>query len=82
MRAENRRKEYQREDNKRLVAQERMMRANVACEERVENKRFIRRLQQVRIIPHKQLFTCLFVCLFVVRAGENGEGYGREDCVI
>ena len=58
MRAENRRKEYQREDNKRLVAQERMMRANVACEERVENKRFIRRLQQVRIILHKQLFTC------------------------
>lgn len=48
MRAENRRKEYQREDNKRLVSQERMMRANVACDERVENKRFIRRLQQVR----------------------------------
>lgn len=48
MRVENRRKEYQREDNKKLVAQERMMRANVACDERVENKRFIRRMQQVR----------------------------------
>ena len=47
MRAENRRKEYQREDNKKLVAQERIMRANVACAERVENKRFTRRLQQV-----------------------------------
>lgn len=61
MRAENRRKEYQREDNKRLVAQERMMRANVACDERVENKRFIRRLQQVRMIPHTNMFIYLFV---------------------
>lgn len=49
MRAENRRKEYQREDNKKLVAREKVMLANVASEERVENKRFIRRLQQVRI---------------------------------
>lgn len=69
MRADNRRKEYQREDNKRLVAQERMMRANVACEERVENKRFIRRLQQVRIIPHKHVY--LLVCLFVCCEGRR-----------
>ena len=48
MRAENRRREYQREDHKRLVAQDRMLRANLACDERVENKRFIRRVQQVR----------------------------------
>lgn len=48
MRAENRKREYQREDHKRLVAQDRMLRANLACDERVENKRFIRRVQQVR----------------------------------
>lgn len=55
MRAENRKKEYQREDNKRLVAQERMMHANVACDERVENKRFIRRLQQVYSSHHSRI---------------------------
>ena len=49
MRSENRRKEYQREDHKRMVAQDKLLRANVASEERIENKRFIRRLQQVII---------------------------------
>lgn len=49
MRAENRRREYEREDNKRLVARERLMRANVAADERVENKRFARRLQQEKM---------------------------------
>ena len=49
MRAENRRREYERDDNKRLVARERLMRANVAADERVENKRFVRRLQQEEI---------------------------------
>ena len=47
MRADNRRKEYQREDNMRLVAQDRILRANMASEERVETKRFVRKLQQV-----------------------------------
>ena len=46
MRAENRRRECEREDNRRLVAREKLMRANVAAEERVENKRFVRRLQE------------------------------------
>ena len=46
MRVENRRREYEREENRRLVARERLMRSNVAAEERVENKRFVRRLQQ------------------------------------
>ena len=48
MRSENRKREYQREDHMRMVAQDRVLRANVASEERVENKRFIRRVQQVR----------------------------------
>ena len=39
MRAENRRKEYQREDHMRLVAQDRVLRANMASDERVQNKR-------------------------------------------
>jgi len=40
MRAENRKREYQREDHMRLVAQDRMLRANMASDERVENKRW------------------------------------------
>ena len=40
MRAENRRKEYQRDDHMRLVAQDKTLRANLASDERVENKRF------------------------------------------
>ena len=43
MRAENRRREYQREDHKRLVAQDRMLRANLACDERVQRKEVIER---------------------------------------
>ena len=49
VRAVNRRREYEREDNKRLVAREKLMRANVAADERVENKRFVRRLQQEKM---------------------------------
>ena len=49
VRAENRRREYEREDNKRLVAREKLMRDNVAADERVENKRFVRRLQQEKM---------------------------------
>ena len=41
MRAENRKREYQREDHMRLVAQDRMLRANMASDERVENKRYV-----------------------------------------
>lgn len=66
MRAENRRKEYQREDNKKLVAQERMMRANVACDERVENKRFIRRLQQVKHLPQNIAGTCTIAVKYII----------------
>ena len=40
MRAENRRKEYQRDDQMRLVAQDKTLRANLAADERVENKRY------------------------------------------
>ena len=42
MRNENRRKEYQREDHMRLVAQDKVLRANLASDERVENKRYNR----------------------------------------
>lgn len=48
MRAENRKREYQREEHMKMVAQDRLMRGNMVSDERVENKRFIRRLQQVR----------------------------------
>ena len=47
MRAENRKRENEREDHMRMVSQDRMLRATMASDERVENKRFIRRLQQV-----------------------------------
>ncbi len=40
LRAENRRKEYQRADQLRLVSQDRTLRANLAADERVENKRY------------------------------------------
>lgn len=50
MRAENRRKEYQREDHMRLVAQDKLLRANAASDERVENKRYV-------------LSICVCVCL-------------------
>ena len=42
MRNENRRKEYQREDHMRLVAQDKVLRANLASDERVENKRYMK----------------------------------------
>lgn len=41
VRTENRKREYQREDHMRLVAQDRMLRANMASDERVENKRWV-----------------------------------------
>ncbi|XP_064387489.1 meiosis-specific nuclear structural protein 1-like [Halichondria panicea] len=46
MRADDRRKESQKDDHMRLVAQDKSLRATLAADERVENKRFIRRLQQ------------------------------------
>ena len=64
LRAENRRKEYEREDNKRLVAQDHMLRVNVACDERVENKRFIRRVEQVIVLLSAlPLVFCPSVCI-------------------
>lgn len=39
MRADNKRKEDQRGDQMRLVAQDKLLRANLAADERVENKR-------------------------------------------
>ena len=44
LRAENRRKDYQRVDHMKMVAQDKLLRANMACEDRVEKKRFSRRL--------------------------------------
>lgn len=46
MLSENRRKENAREDQIRRISQEKLLEANMASEERVENKRFLRRLQQ------------------------------------
>ncbi len=40
LRAEDRRKEYQRADNLKLITQDKTLRANVAADERVENKRY------------------------------------------
>ncbi len=39
-RAENRKKEYDRVDQMRLVAQDKLLKANLASNERVEKKRF------------------------------------------
>ena len=39
IRAENRRKEHERENNLKLVAQDKVLQANFASDERVENKR-------------------------------------------
>ena len=41
LRAENRKWEYQREDHMRMVAQDRLLRANMASDERVEKKRCV-----------------------------------------
>lgn len=46
LRAENRRKDYQRVDHMKMVAQDKLLRANMACDDRVEKKRFSRRIQQ------------------------------------
>ena len=43
LRAENRRKEYERVDHMKMVAQDKLLKANLASEERVEKKRFARR---------------------------------------
>lgn len=44
--ADNRRKEIAREDQIKRINQERTLEANMASEERIENKRFLRRLHQ------------------------------------
>jgi hypothetical protein len=44
--ADNRRKEIAREDQIKRINQERILEANMASEERIENKRFLRRLHQ------------------------------------
>ena len=44
--AENRRKEIAREDQIKRIHQERILEANMDSEERIENKRFLRRRRQ------------------------------------
>lgn len=44
--ADSRRRENAREDQVKRINQERMLEANMASEERIENKRFLRRLHQ------------------------------------
>lgn len=39
LKAENRRKDFEREDNIKSMAKEKLLRANMASDERVENKR-------------------------------------------
>ena len=46
LRADERRKEYDRDDHLKMVAQDRLLRSNMAADERVEAKRFVRQLQQ------------------------------------
>lgn len=46
MLAENRRKEILREDQLKRITQEKVLEANLTSEERIENKRFLRRIQQ------------------------------------
>ena len=46
MLAENRRKEILREDQLKRITQEKVLEANLSSEERIENKRFLRRIQQ------------------------------------
>ena len=43
LREENRKKEYERRQHMKMVAQDRLMRANMACDEKVERKIFARR---------------------------------------
>ena len=45
-RAENRRKECLIEDHQRTLNKDQMLRANMTSDERVQNKRFLRRLHQ------------------------------------
>lgn len=44
--ADNRKKEFAREDQIKRINQERILEANMDSEERIENKRFLRRLHQ------------------------------------
>lgn len=46
MLAESRRKENQREDQVKRITQEKILEANLASEEKIENRRFLRKLQQ------------------------------------
>lgn len=46
MLVENRRKENEREDQLRRITQEKILEANLASEEKIENRRFLRKLQQ------------------------------------
>ena len=48
LRTNERRKECERDDHLRMVAQDRLLRSNMAADERVEAKRFVRQLQQER----------------------------------
>lgn len=43
LRDDNRRKEYERREHMKMVAQDKLMRANMACDERVDRKIFARR---------------------------------------
>ena len=46
LRASDRQREILREENMKRLSQEKLLEANMDSEERVENKRFLRRLQQ------------------------------------
>ena len=49
LRADNRRKEYERTEHMKMVAQDKLLKANLASDDRVEKKRFARRYKNIII---------------------------------
>lgn len=63
LRAESRRKEYQRIDHVKMVSQDKLLKANMASEERVEKKRLTRRLINYEKLK-KNVHFCIWVVLY------------------
>ena len=63
LRAESRRKEYQRIDHVKMVSQDKLLKANMAYEERVEKKRLTRRLINYEKLK-KNVYFYIWVVLY------------------
>lgn len=84
MLSENRRKENDREDQIRRITQEKVLEANLASEEKIENRRFLRKLQQeeqerqtneaiIKVdILYCKMCTFVFIMIYLVSTSTSG----------